>query len=84
MNLKRKLRIYRTVINEVSTKYETTREFMNKRLNELCSEHGISAEGVRLYIFIFLILHTQFSYEHSLATCAVQSGSFFFIKIVLF
>ena len=30
---------------------DTAREFINKRLNELCSEHGISAEEVRLYIF---------------------------------
>ena len=39
------------MINEVSTKIDTTRDFINKRLNELCSEHGISAEEVRLYIF---------------------------------
>ena len=45
------MRIYCTVINEVSIKYETTREYTRKRLNELCSEHGISAEEVRLYIF---------------------------------
>ena len=50
MNSKIKMRIYCTVINEVSTKYATTREFINKRLNELCSEQGISAEEVRLYI----------------------------------
>ena len=30
---------------------DTAREFINKRLNELCSEHGISAEEVRLHIF---------------------------------
>ena len=38
------MRTYCTVINEVSAKYDTTRDFINKRLNELCSEHGISAE----------------------------------------
>ena len=65
MNLKIKLRIYHTVINEVSANYETTKEFISKRLNELCSEHGISAEEVRLYIFMFVILYTQFSYAHS-------------------
>ena len=64
MNLIIKLRIYRTVINDVSTKYETTREFINKRLNELCSEHGMSGEEVRLYIFMLVMLHTQFSYAH--------------------
>ena len=45
------MRIYCAVINEVSTKYATTREFINKRLNEICSEHRISAEEVCLYIF---------------------------------
>ena len=65
------MRIYYTVINEVSTKYETTREFINKRLDELCSEHGISAEEVRLYIVMFVVLLTQFSYAHSLVTYIV-------------
>ena len=45
------MRIYCTVINETSAKYDTTRDFINKRLNKLCSEHGKSAEEVRLYIF---------------------------------
>ena len=39
---------------------------IQESLNELCSEHGISAEEVRLYIFMFVILRTQFSYIHSL------------------
>ena len=65
------MRIYRTVINEVSREYEDTRDFINKRLNELCSEHGISAEKVHLYIFMFVMLHTQFSYAHSLSTYTV-------------
>ena len=58
MNSKIRIIIYRTVINEVSAKYEDTREFINKRLNELCSEHGISAEEVRLYNFMFVMLDT--------------------------
>ena len=65
------MRIYGTVINEVPTKYETTRAFINKRLNELCSEHRISAEEVSLYIFMLVMIHTQFSYAHSLATYTV-------------
>ena len=47
-------------------KYEDTKEFINNRLNELCSEHGISVEEARLYIFMFIMLSTQFSYVHSL------------------
>ena len=71
MNSKIKMRIYCTVINEVSTKYEAKREFINKRLNEPCSECGISAKKVHLYIFMFVMLHTQFSYAHSLSTYTV-------------
>ena len=44
MNLKTKLMVYHTGIDEVSVKYETTREFTKERLNELCLEHGISAD----------------------------------------
>ena len=45
-----------------------TQELIDNKSNELCSEHGISAEQVCLYIFMFLfvILRTQFSYIHSL------------------
>ena len=60
-----------TVINEVSAKYKDTREFINKRLNEPCLEHGISAEEARLCIFMFVMLHTQFSYVYCLATYTV-------------
>ena len=63
--------VYHTIIDEVSVKYETTREFIKKRLNELCLEHGISADEVYLYIFMFVMLHTQFSYSHSLSTYTV-------------
>ena len=66
MNSKIRMTIYCTVINEVSREYEDKKEFINNRLNELCSEHGISVEEVRLYIFIFIMLRTQFSYVHSL------------------
>ena len=68
MSSKTKIRIYRTVINEVSREYENSREFIHNKLNEQCSEHGISAEEVRLYIFICLLC-----YVHSLATYTVYS-----------
>ena len=55
MNLKTKLMVYQTVIDEVSVKYETTREFIKKRLNELCFEYGISADEVYFYIFMFVM-----------------------------
>ena len=54
-----------TVINEVSAKYKDTREFINKRLNEPCLEHGISAEEAA-YVFLCLLC-----YIHSLAMYTV-------------
>ena len=66
MNLKTRIMVYHTVIDEVLIKYENTREFINSRLNELFSEHAMSAEEVRLYTFMFVMLRTQFSYVHSL------------------
>ena len=51
MNSKTKIRIYRTVINEVSKEYENTREFINNKINDLRSEQGMSAEEVRLYVY---------------------------------
>ena len=59
------------MINEVSRKYDTTRDFINRRLNELCSEHGISAEEVRLYIFYVCYATYTASYAHSLAAYTV-------------
>ena len=53
--------MYGIVINEVSREYENTREFIHNKLNELCSEHGIPAEEVRLYIFMLFLC-----YVHSL------------------
>ena len=65
MNLKTKIN-YRKVIELVSNKYEGASEFIQNKINELSSEHGISAEEVRLYIFMFVMLLTQFRYVHSL------------------
>ena len=65
--VKNKIKIYSTVINKVSTKYKAIRVFIMKTLNELCSEHGISVQKIPLHIFMFVMLHTQFSYAHSLS-----------------
>ena len=58
MNAKTKINIYRKVIEEVSNKYEGAGEFIQKKINELCSEHGISTEEVRLYILHILATYT--------------------------
>ena len=72
MNTKTKLKIYRTVIEDVCKESDVVREFVHNKFNELCSEYGISAEEVRLYIFMLAMLLTQFR------------ANLFCIKIVLF
>ena len=52
MNSKTKKKTYKKVIDEVSKEYEGASEFIRNRINELCSEQGISTEEVRLYIFM--------------------------------
>ena len=60
MNSKTKIKIYRKVIDEVSKEYEGAGEFIRNKTNELCLEHGVSTEEVLLYIFVFVMPHTQF------------------------
>ena len=50
MNSKTKMKIYRIVIEEVTKEYEGAGKFICNKINELCSEHGISTEEIRLYI----------------------------------
>ena len=60
MNSKTKIKKYRKIIDEVSKVYEITSEFIRNKINELYSEHGVSTAEVRLYIFMFVMLRTQF------------------------
>ena len=63
MNSKTKIKIYCIVIEEVSKEYENTVEFIHNKINELCSEHGISTEEVCLYVCYVtysVCLRTQF------------------------
>ena len=53
MNSKIKIRIYRSIINEVSTEYENTKDFIHNKLNEVCLEHGYL---LKRYVYIFLYL----------------------------
>ena len=66
MNTKTKIKIERKVLEEIRNEYQETREFIQKKLNELCLEYGVSSEQVRLYIFMLVMLYIQFSYAHSL------------------
>ena len=68
-------------MEEVSKEYEGASEFVRNKITELCSEHGISTEEVRLYIFMFIMLCPQFNYAHSLER--IYFRYLFSIKIVL-
>ena len=50
MNSKTKIKIYKKVIEKVCKDYEHASEFITSKINELCSEHGISTEEACLYI----------------------------------
>ena len=65
MNTKTKINIYRKVLEEVINKFEGAGEFIRTKINELCSEHRISVEEVRLYFLCLLC------YVHSLATYTI-------------
>ena len=49
MNSKTKIKIYKKIIEEVYKECEGASEFISNKINELCFEHGISTEEVRLY-----------------------------------
>ena len=66
MNLKTKINIYKKSIDEATKEYEGSGEFTRNKINELSSEHGISAKEVHLNIFMFVMQRTHFSYVHSL------------------
>ena len=66
MSTKTKIKMYRTVIEDVCEEYENTRGFIHNKINELYSEHGISADERYVYIFLCLLSHV-----HSLVGCIV-------------
>ena len=66
MNTKTKIKIYRTVTKDVCKKYENIKEFIHNKINELCLDHGISADQVSLYTFMFVMPRTQFGSIYSL------------------
>ena len=49
MNIKTQIKIYQKLLSEFGGKFEGAEDFIKSRLMELRSEHGISAEEVRLY-----------------------------------
>ena len=65
MKLKTQIRTYQKLLSEPGGKFEAE-EFINKRIKELCSEHGILGEEVRLYLYIFLCCVYSFNHVQSL------------------
>ena len=52
MKLKTQIKIYQKLVREISGNYDGAEDFINTRVKELCLEHGILEEEVRLYIFL--------------------------------
>ena len=50
--MKLKTQINQKLVSELSGKYDGAEDFINTRVKELCLEHGILEEEVRLYIFL--------------------------------
>ena len=52
MKLKTQIKIYQKLASELGGKFEGAEEFINISVKELCLEHGILEEEVRLYVFL--------------------------------
>ena len=67
MKLKTQIKIYKK-LSGLGGKYDGVEDFINSRVKELCLEHGILEEEVRLYIFLCCV--------YSLVTNTVKNESF--------
>ena len=70
MKLKTQIEIYQKLVSELGGKYDEAEN--NNRIKELCLEHRILEEEVRLYIFLCC--------GYSLVTNAVRNECFFALK----
>ena len=68
MKFKTQIKVYQKIVSELSGKHDGADDFINTRIKELCLEHGILEEEIRLYIFL--------CYLYSLVTKAVKNESF--------
>ena len=74
MKLETQIKIYQNLVRKLVGKYDGAEDFIDSRVKELCLEHGILKEEVRLYIFLCCV--------YSLVPNAVKM-SLFCIKRVL-
>ena len=67
MKLKTQIKIYQKLVSELR-RNDVAEDFISNRIKELCLEHGILEEEVRLYIFLCCV--------YSLVTNAVKMSLF--------
>ena len=60
MKLKTQIKIYQKLVSELGGKYDGAEGFINSRIKELCSEHGILTRRRGTFVYIFM-LRIQFS-----------------------
>ena len=60
MKSKTQFKIYQKLVSELGGKFEAE-EFINTRIKELCSEHGILEEKVGLYIYIYIYIYIYYA-----------------------
>ena len=48
------MKIYKRVLQEISEKYNEAEDFINKRIEEVCSQEKLSAEEVTYFLVTFL------------------------------
>ena len=49
-----KVKVYKTILKEVSEKYEGIEEFINGKIEEICSQEKLSGKEV-IYFLCFLV-----------------------------
>ena len=49
-----KIKVYKRVLKEVSEKYDGAEDFINSRIEEICSQEQLSVEEV-IYFLYFLV-----------------------------
>ena len=49
-----KVKVYKKMLKEISEKYEGSQDFINNRIDEICSHEKFSAEEVIYFLVSFL------------------------------
>ena len=57
-----KIKVYERVLKEVSEKYEGTEQLMNSRIDKICPQEKLFAEGVKSFISIIFFLMYRSKY----------------------